>query len=116
VEAFLLSRWVRILLITTGSSMHTMICTAPPQTGQVSMSMPNTRFSRCAQVFAREGYAGFAGAITGHRGTTFDQCWISLFLVSNPYFYSRLSNNSSACMWSPLGMHVFVSSDVDRRT
>jgi hypothetical protein len=29
-----------------------MIRTAPPQAGQVSMSMPKTRFRRCAQVVA----------------------------------------------------------------
>ena len=44
------SRWVRIFSIINGSSMQTMILTAPPQAGQVSMSMPNTRFRRCAQV------------------------------------------------------------------
>ena len=64
VEASLVSRWVRgvvqgctgygpkdgIFLITAGSSMQAMIRSAPPQAGQVSMSMPKTRFSRCAQV------------------------------------------------------------------
>ena len=42
------SRWVRIFSITWGSSMQAMILTAPPQAGQVWMSMPNTRFRRCA--------------------------------------------------------------------
>jgi len=46
------SRWVRIFSITWGSSMQAMILTAPPQAGQVWMSMPNTRFRRCAQVMA----------------------------------------------------------------
>ncbi len=32
--------------------MQAMILTAPPQARQVSMSMPNTRFRRCAHVFA----------------------------------------------------------------
>ena len=32
--------------------MHAMIRSAPPQAEQVSMSMPKTRFSRCAQVIA----------------------------------------------------------------
>ncbi len=50
VEGSLLSRWVRIFSITTGSSMQAMILTAPPQARQVSMSMPNTRFRRCAHV------------------------------------------------------------------
>ncbi len=32
------------------------------------MPMPNTRFSRCAQVIVMDGmYAGFAGVKTGHR-------------------------------------------------
>ena len=49
-----------------------MILTAPPQARQVSMSMPNTRFRRCAHVIAMDGmYAGLAGAKTGHRGATF---------------------------------------------
>jgi hypothetical protein len=39
------------------------------------MSMPNTRFRRCAQLIATDGmYAGFAGAKTGHRGTAFGCC------------------------------------------
>jgi len=36
--------------MTLGSSMQAMILTAPPQVFQVSMSMFNTRFRRCAQV------------------------------------------------------------------
>ena len=72
VEASLVSRWVRIFLITAGSWIQAMIRSAPPQAGQVSMSMPKTRFSRCAQVIAMDGmYAGFAGAKTGHRGPAF---------------------------------------------
>jgi hypothetical protein len=52
--------------------MQAMILTAPPQAGQVSMSMSNTRFRRCAQLIATDGmYAGFAGAKTGHRGAAF---------------------------------------------
>jgi len=47
-----------------------MIGDATPQAGQISMSMPKTRFGRCVQVIAIDGmYAGFAGAKTGHRGT-----------------------------------------------
>ena len=45
-------RWSRILLITTGSSMQAMILTGPPQAWQVSMSILNTRFNRCAHVMA----------------------------------------------------------------
>jgi len=47
-----LPRWVRIFSITTGSSIQAMILTGPPQLLQVSMSMLNTRFRRCAQVMA----------------------------------------------------------------
>jgi len=39
VEASLVSRWVRIFLITAGSSMRAMIRSAPPKAEQVSMSM-----------------------------------------------------------------------------
>lgn len=35
--------------MTSGFSMHVMIRTAPPQAAQASMSMPKTRFRRCAQ-------------------------------------------------------------------
>lgn len=35
-----------------------MIRIAPPQAGQVSMSIPNTRFRRCAQVIAARRSAG----------------------------------------------------------
>jgi len=95
VEASLVSRWVRgvvqrcivygpedgIFLITSASWIQAMIRSAPPQAGQVSMSMPKTRFSRCAQVNAMEGmYAGFAGAKTGHRGPTFHRRFL-LFLL-----------------------------------
>ncbi len=52
--------------------MQAMILTRPPQVLQVSMSMLNIRFRRCAQVIAMDGmYAGFAGAKTGHRGPAF---------------------------------------------
>ena len=44
-----LARWMRSFAITSGSSMQAMIRTAPPQTGQVSMSMWNTRVRRCAK-------------------------------------------------------------------
>jgi hypothetical protein len=43
-------RWLRILMITGGSSMAAMIFKAPPQFGQCSMSMSKTRFSSLAQV------------------------------------------------------------------
>lgn len=36
--------------MTSGSSMPAMIRIAPPQAGQVPMSIPNTRLRRCAQV------------------------------------------------------------------
>jgi hypothetical protein len=49
MEGSWVSRWVRIFWITTGSSMQAMIRNAPPQAGQVSMSMPTTRFSRCVR-------------------------------------------------------------------
>jgi hypothetical protein len=47
-QAALLSRWVRILSITIGSSMQAMLLTGPPQLLQISMSMLKTRFKRCA--------------------------------------------------------------------
>ena len=48
----------RIFSITTGSSMLAMILTWPPQLLQISMSMLNTRFRRCAQVMAARRSAG----------------------------------------------------------
>jgi len=42
--------WVRIFLLTAGSSMQAMIRSAPPQAGQVSMSISKTLLRRCAQV------------------------------------------------------------------
>ncbi len=43
---------VSIFLITSGSSMQAMTFMLPPQTLQVSMSIANTRFKRCAQFIA----------------------------------------------------------------
>ena len=63
--------------MTSGSSKQAMILTVPPQLLQVSMSMLNTPFKRCAQVIAMDGmYAGFAGAKTGHGGPAFGGCWV----------------------------------------
>ena len=44
--------------MTAGSSMHAMMRIGPPQAVQVSMSMPNTRFNRFAQVIALRCSAG----------------------------------------------------------
>lgn len=49
-QALLPSRWVRMLLITAGSSMQAMIRSAPPQAEQISMSMPKARSRRCDHV------------------------------------------------------------------
>jgi len=49
-ELNLLSRWVSIFWITTGSSMLAMILTSPPHSLQVSISILKTRFNRFAQV------------------------------------------------------------------
>src|ERR671914_452753 len=43
-------RWVRILIITGGSSIAVMIFKAPPQLGQCSMSMSKTRLRSRAQL------------------------------------------------------------------
>ena len=43
-------RWTRILSMTTCSSMQAIALTGPLQRAQVSTSMLNTRFNRCAQV------------------------------------------------------------------
>ena len=61
-----------LYLLHPCSRMQAMILTGPPQLLQVSMSMLNARFRRCAQVIAMDGmYAGFAGAKTGHGGPPF---------------------------------------------
>ena len=39
-----------IFSTTAGSSMQAITFSAPPQAWQVSMSMPNIRFERCAQL------------------------------------------------------------------
>jgi hypothetical protein len=44
--------------MTAGSSTLAMIRALPPQRSQLSMSMRNTRLSRCAQVIARCRSAG----------------------------------------------------------
>jgi hypothetical protein len=57
--------------MTTGSSMQAITFADSPQMRHVSTSILKTRFSRCAQVIARDGmYAGFSGAKTGHRRMT----------------------------------------------
>ena len=38
--------------MTSGSSIQAVFRTAPPQTGQVSMSIPQSRLSHCANVIA----------------------------------------------------------------
>jgi len=73
VQGSLLSRWVRIFSITTGSSMQAMILTAAPQARQVSMSMPNTRFRRCAHVIETRRSPG-----VGCGGSPVEQCWLHL--------------------------------------
>ena len=61
--------------------MQAMLRSAPPQVGQVSMSMPKTRLRRCAQVNAMEGmYAGFAGAKTGQCCPALRRRFLLLFL------------------------------------
>ena len=59
------SRWVRIC---SASSIHAMICTAPPQAAQISMSMPKTRFRRCAHLIAarRSAGVGSSRSAVGH--------------------------------------------------
>jgi len=37
--------------------LDAMICAAPPKAGQVSMSIPNTRLRRCAQVIDAKRFA-----------------------------------------------------------
>src|SRR5271168_4142379 len=46
------SRCDRIFAISCGSSMLAMIFSSPPQRAQPSISTPNTRFSRLAQLIA----------------------------------------------------------------
>lgn len=48
----------RIFLLTTGSSIQAITRTWPPQLAQLSMSMLNTRLSRCAQRIAWRRCAG----------------------------------------------------------
>ncbi len=48
-------RWARILVITADSKMTAMIFIVPPQWGQCSMSISNTRLSSRAQLIRAEG-------------------------------------------------------------
>ena len=54
--------------MTAGSSMLAMIRTAPPQREQVSISIWNTRLSRCAQVMAAWRSAAVLGEPGPRRG------------------------------------------------
>lgn len=49
------SKCVRVFSDTTGFSIQAMILTAPPQTGQVPMSIPKTRSRRCTPRSSRRG-------------------------------------------------------------
>ena len=51
--------------MTAGSSMLAMILSVPPQRAQVSISTPNTRFSRRAQLSATCRGSGLAGSQDG---------------------------------------------------
>ena len=50
--------------------MQAMTCTEPPQAGHVSMSMPNTRFSRCAQVIEARRSAGVDSSVSDSSSLT----------------------------------------------
>jgi hypothetical protein len=45
----------------------------PPQSGQVSMSIANTRLSRCAQLMGASGLS-LSTRPRGRRGTTWGRC------------------------------------------
>ena len=51
-------RWVRILVITAGSTIAAMIFRRPPQFAQYSISISNTRLSRQAQLMRAGAEAG----------------------------------------------------------
>src|SRR4051794_31901024 len=55
-------RWVRILVITAGSTIAAMIFKRPPQFAQCSKSISNTRLSRQAQLM-RAGEARDLGVV-----------------------------------------------------
>jgi hypothetical protein len=44
-------------LITTGPSVQAIIRNSPPQVRQISMAIPNTPFTRCAQLIAAQRLA-----------------------------------------------------------
>ena len=98
-----LSRWLRIFSITTGSSMHAMILSAPPQARQVAMSMPKTRIRRCAQVIAARRSAGVGSCpssvawrllpLPRFAGVTKARCW--LFGANTPWKRVNRGNSLS---------------------
>ena len=54
-------------LITAGSSMHAITFICPPQVSQVSMSILNTRFKRCAHVIDAWRLTGDSSVLTEER-------------------------------------------------
>ena len=58
----------RIFAITAGSSILAMTLTFPAHCTQVAIYMPNTRFSRCAQVMAQCGSAGVRASMAWSAG------------------------------------------------
>ena len=75
--------------MTVGSSMEAMTRSVPPQCGQVSISMLNTRLSRCIQVSGARGLYG------SRRGDGWWRRTISLrclnFGAKTPWYRIRLT-------------------------
>ncbi len=78
----------RIVAMTSGSSMQAMTRSVPPHFGQVSMSMANTRFSRCIHVMGAGDGPGFA--CSGSRLGTI-RCRCLQFGANTPWKRVRLS-------------------------
>ena len=98
-------RCVSIFLITSGSSMQAMTFILPPQTLQVSMSISNTRFKRCAQLIAAWRATGVASSGLGalalfprprRAGVTSARCW--LLGANTPWARQRYCNSPQILM------------------
>ena len=64
----------RNVAMTSGFSMQAMTRSVPPHLGQVSMSMPKTRFRRCIQVMGQGAYPAFHGEVCVLARRTHDAC------------------------------------------
>ena len=113
---FVQSLRARMFSITTGSSIQAMMRIAPPQAGQVSMSIPNTRLRRCAQVIAARRSGGVRSSVWAaawsfaplpRRALVTRARW-ALFGANTPWKRVRLTRGLGTLKFRIAGMAGFV--------